>query len=142
MQADEDDEGIDVDMDLDGDDDEPASGGNSLISSLLSQPEVNPLEYGNQASEQASDQAPMGDGSGAASLFVGGLFKETDENDVEEILESKGIQHSSINLVFDATTGKCKGHCFIEIHSMDAQKPVELLEGEEVLGSAIICEIA
>jgi RNA recognition motif-containing protein len=71
-------------------------------------------------------------------LLVGNLSLETSESDLEELFSEAGIVQS-VSLVTDKQTGRAKGFaCVSMTTAQEAQKAIQLLDGESIEGRSII----
>src|SRR5438874_7313318 len=75
-------------------------------------------------------------------LFVGNLPYQTMESDLQTYFSQAGIV-TSINVMFDKTTGKSRGFAFVEFASTEeANKAVEQFNNKDFQGRALTVNIA
>ncbi len=71
-------------------------------------------------------------------LYVGNLSYHTTEDDLRSQFEQAGTV-SSCDLILDKFTSRSRGFAFMEMGSdEDAQKAIEMLNGQEVDGRALV----
>ena len=75
-------------------------------------------------------------------LFVGNLSFQTLEQDIQDYFSQAGSV-TSVNLMFDKFTGKSRGFAFVELSSSEeANKAVEMFNGQELQGRALTVNVA
>lgn len=75
-------------------------------------------------------------------LYVGNLPYEITESEITEAFSQFG-DATSVKLISDRDTGKCKGFGFVEMESADqAQAVVDELNGKELFGRTLKIDIA
>jgi RNA recognition motif-containing protein len=75
-------------------------------------------------------------------LFVGNLSFQTLESDLSDLFSAAGTVVNA-KLMLDKFTGRSRGFAFVELSSPeDAQKAVDLFNGQEVGGRALTVNLA
>lgn len=68
-------------------------------------------------------------------LYIGNLSYDTNEGDLREFIEEKGITPTEIRLISDKYTGKSKGFGFAEFETEEqAQAAINALNEQELAG--------
>ncbi len=71
-------------------------------------------------------------------LFIGNCDFGVDETALKELIEGKGFQTSSVQIVRDKFTDRSRGFGFAELANPDdLSKAIEALNGVELLGRAL-----
>ena len=65
-----------------------------------------------------------------AKLFVGGLPWATTSDDLNQLFSQAGAV-TSATVIQDRATGRSKGFGFVEMSDEDAQKAIEMFNGQE-----------
>lgn len=74
-------------------------------------------------------------------IFVGGLRPDVSELDLVMFISLRA-QVSTIKVVRDKVTKRCKGYAFLEmVNQAEAEKAVSMLNGEEYQGQALNIKI-
>ena len=78
----------------------------------------------------------------AKRLFVGRLPYSVNDKKLEEIFSEVGIV-SSATVINDRDTGQSKGFGFVTMASqVEAETAVKAIAGKDILGRALVCNIA
>lgn len=68
-------------------------------------------------------------------LYIGNLSYETNEGELREFIETKGVTPTDIKIISDKYTGKSKGFGFAEFETEEqAQAAIDALNGQEFAG--------
>ena len=78
----------------------------------------------------------------SAKLFVGNLPFSTTDQDLQNQFANAGLVESA-TVIKDRETGRSRGFGFVEMSSdEEAQKAIEMFNGKEMDGRAIVVNIA
>lgn len=66
-------------------------------------------------------------------IYIGNLDYDAVEEDIQQLIEAKGLEAKEIKIIKDRFSGKSKGFGFIEFEDDDqVQKAIDLLDGQEI----------
>ena len=78
----------------------------------------------------------------STKLFVGNLPFSTTDQDLQNMFANAGLVNSA-TVIKDRETGRSRGFGFVEMSTEEeAQKAIEMFNGKEVDGRAIVVNIA
>lgn len=73
----------------------------------------------------------------AKKLYIGGLPYSTTNDELKEAFSAAGSVISA-NVIIDKMTGRSRGFGFVEMEDADAQKAIDMFNGNELGGRKIL----